>query len=146
MCLSFPFDRLYSYSLAESPHLDISSELFPIKILRNPRFPEFYWIQITWSRTFLLQTTHFKFNFLVRIAENVNLIVLNFITEKLQGLHLVNYWPHKRKMEIKFWIESVIIIIILLAKLTSYIKNILDTTLSNRLTNVHRCCNSRNQP
>ena len=29
-----------------------------------------------------------------------------------------------------------IIIIILFAKLTSYIKNILDTTLSNRLTNV----------
>jgi len=39
----------------------------------------------------------------------------------------------------------IIIIIILFAKLTSYIKNILDTTLSNRLTNVQRCCNSRNQ-
>ena len=42
--------------------------------------------------------------------------------------------------------KIIIIIIILFAKLTSYIKNKLDTTLSNRLTNVQRCCNSRNQP
>ena len=43
-------------------------------------------------------------------------------------------------------VVMIIIIIIIFAKLTSYIKNILDTTLSNRLTNVQRCCNSRNQP
>ena len=40
----------------------------------------------------------------------------------------------------------IIIIIILFAKLTSYIKNILYTTLSYRLTNVQRCCNSRINP
>ena len=47
-------------------------------------------------------------------------------------------------IEIAFHI-IIIIIIILFAKLTSYIKNIQDTTIGNRLTNVQRCCNSRGQ-
>ena len=92
----------------------------------------------------------FYFSFYGKMFWNIWALIYKFNAFDRNIYKQLFFYSFYNFSNLKFYSEDIaeqgiIIIIILLAKLTSYIKNILDTTLSNRLTNVKRCCNSRGQ-